>query len=143
MANYVHLRLKPTQAEGKAMTFHPQKGANAQADVVPLGLGPTRLAPLHPTELLDASVILLDPPRKIPVLQPRQGIHPQVVARPMVRVAVSGDHPEYTNRAIARQMNDPPLRRDVHRADRLRSPKIQPHLAVGLEPPQPIPSQRL
>src|SRR5262249_37066877 len=142
MTNYVQLRLKPTEAEGKTVTFHPQKGTNAQTDVVALGLGPAGLAALDPAELLDASVILLDPPTELPVLQAGQGSHLHVAARPVVRVAVCGDYPEHTNRSVARQMDHTPLLGNVQRAERLRRPEVHPHLAIGLQPTQPSPTQR-
>src|SRR3954465_2370832 len=142
MANYIEFGLKPAKAEGKTVTFHPQEGTDAQADVVALRLGPAGLTALDPTELLDAAVVLLDAPAKVPVLQPGQRIHLQVAGRPVVRVTVCGDHPEHSNRSITRQMNHPPLLRDRHRAERLRRPEVPPHLAIGLQPPQPRPRKR-
>ncbi len=56
-----------------------------------------------PAELLDAPMILLNPPRELPVLQPGQCAHAQLAGRPVVRAAVCGDHPEHANRPIARQ----------------------------------------
>src|SRR5437899_2955788 len=108
MANYVQLRLKPAHAAGKTVIFHPQESTNAQADVVALRLAPASLAALDPAELLDAPMILLDPPAELPVLQPRQRPHAQVASRPVVRVAVCGDHPEHADRPITRQMNHTP-----------------------------------
>src|SRR5262249_61231075 len=108
MTNYVQLRLKPTQAEGKTVTFHPQKGTNAQTDVVALGLGPAGLAALDPAELLDASVILLDPPTELPVLQAGQGSHLHVAPPPVVPGRDCGHSPDPTNRSRARQRDPPP-----------------------------------
>ena len=45
------------------MTFHPQEGPEAHADVVALRPRPTRLAAFHATELLDAAMIVLNRPR--------------------------------------------------------------------------------
>src|SRR6202451_4776698 len=141
MANYVEFRLKPANAEGKAVTFHAQEGTDAQADVVALGLGTTSLTALDPTELLDAPVVLLDAPGEVTILQARQGIHLEVAGRPVVRVAVCGDHPEHTDRPITRQMNHTPRHRELHRADGLGLAEVHPYLAVGLQPAQPGPAQ--
>src|SRR5207237_340201 len=86
--------------------------------------------------------VFLDPPREIGVLQTSQRIHPQVVGRPMVRVSVSVDHPEHSDRPITRQMNDPSWLGNVHRTYRLGLPEVYPHLAIGLQPTQPDPAQR-
>src|SRR4051812_5022866 len=141
MANYVQFGLKPADAKGKAVTFHPQEGTQAQPDVVALALGPPHLTALDPAELLDAPVILLDPPGKIRVLQTRQRLHRQVTGRPMVRVSVFVDHPEHSDRPVTRQMNLSSLFRNVHRTQRLRRPEVHPDLAIGLQPPQPDPAQ--
>src|SRR5271155_1746554 len=95
LANYVQLCLKPANAEGKTVAFQAEEGTKAEPDVVALRLGPTRLTALDPAELLDPPMIFLDAPGEVRVLQARQDVHLQVAGRPIVRVAVCGDHPEH------------------------------------------------
>src|SRR4051812_9483476 len=83
MADYVEFGLEPANAEGKAVTFHTEEGPEAQADVVALGLGAASLTTFGPAELLDAAVVLLNPPGEVGVLQARQGVHAQVAGRPV------------------------------------------------------------
>src|SRR5262249_25011223 len=102
MADYVEFGLEPANATGKAVALQTEEGTEAEADVVALGPGTACLAAFHPAELLDPTVILLDPPGGIGVLQPRQSVQFPVAGRPVRRVPVSGDHPEDSNRPITR-----------------------------------------
>ena len=54
VADDAGLGLRPADADGEQVPLQPQERAQGHADVVPLRLGPTRLAPLRLRVLLDA-----------------------------------------------------------------------------------------
>src|SRR5262249_50582576 len=89
-----------------------------QPDVVALRPALPLLAPLHPAVLLQTPVVLLDPPGQLPIPQPTQLVHRQVVGDPVLRVAVAGDDPERLDQAEPLQMHDGPAGRDGQLADR-------------------------
>src|SRR5438309_820516 len=97
VANNVAFRLKPAPDEGKTVAFDSEKGTERQAKVLALRLGPAGLAAFDAAELLDAPLILLVPLAEIPVLQSGQRVPFPSAGRPVVRVAVCGDHPEHTD----------------------------------------------
>ena len=65
LADNFSLGLDPTDPRGKAMGLEPQERAQRPAEVVALGFGRARLAPLDSGALLDPAVVTLDRPGEL------------------------------------------------------------------------------
>jgi hypothetical protein len=115
------------------MVLQTQECPDRQPDVVALRPGGPDLSPFHTAALLQAPVIVLDPPALLGVGQSGQLIHLQVVRRPVFNVPVSGDDLEDADRPEPLQMDDRPPRSDRHLGDGPVSLAIEIHLPVDLQ----------
>jgi hypothetical protein len=92
--------------------LEPHKGPKNEPDVVPKGLPHPRLTAIQRCVLLQAMVVLLDPPGPLRNTQPCRLLHTYVDGDPLLR----GDDPEHLHQPKPSQMNHRARDRD----DKLR-----------------------
>jgi len=108
------LGLIPTHPCLQPIHLQPQKGSQGQKQMTQNGDGFAHLRLLHPTALLQPSMIDFNPPSLFLQLLSLLLRHLQVIGRPVFRVPVLGNRPKYPDKPKALQMHHPPLRWDFH-----------------------------
>src|SRR2546423_8254369 len=136
------LRFIPTDASVIAMTLQPQKRSQAQIDVVAPRAPRANLRPLDQAELLDATMIVFNRPRKAGPLDPFQIVHLNFVRGPQLNVTVCGDYLEDADQSKAFEPDDAPLRADLYFTDRTQARPVGINFTVALQARQPSPVKR-
>jgi len=100
----------PADTRLQTMRLQTQESTQGAEKMIPLPVGAAHLSPLHSAELLDASIIGLDPLSLSCQFLPDFLGHLQGAGRPVFHVAVCDDDSEYPHQAVLYQMHDPTFR---------------------------------
>jgi hypothetical protein len=140
-ANDIELTVENGHASAPAMKLQAHIGAQRQANVVALGTFKAKLPAFNAGELLERA--MLDFHQSCAVRQHFALGFGKVkaISSPIVRVAVWVNRPKHLDHAIAAQVNRPAYRSNVQHAHRLLLAGTNTHLAIALEPGQPVPTE--
>src|SRR3954451_3726390 len=123
------------------MVFQSEEGPHCPPDMVALRSRTSRLAALHPTELLEPSMIHFNCPNLRCHILSTARCHRHHIGGPILRVTVWGVNPEDLDHPKPFQMHHRPIGRELALPKRSIAPPIGIHVPIALERREPVPAQ--
>src|SRR3954451_9942557 len=121
------------------MGFQTQERPHGPANMVTLCLRTSRLAALHPTELLEPPMILFNCPHFPCHIRSFQRRHRYHVRCPVFRVTVWGVKPEDLDQSVPFQMHHRSVCRDSARLKRSVPGSIRVNMPISFQARKPVP----